>query len=599
MKQSLWKHLSFSFWFGLFLLVSVFAFGQASVKEVMDDVVTRMYATMSEEALSNLDDQAILNFITEEEREVFAGKYWYFDTNVPIIVSIIRNVDQAVVPFWLGETGFKKTDLVVKNSENWLYEVWQKAFDAGRVQLGINGFDQHTTPYFVGVGAQDPSADLRLTNFYPDNQAGFDLREGAFIYHDWDELVLTEVPKELIGNRLLTTIRGRAFEAHLIRAFRETPFPSSAEPDQVVLTWSEDPRTTQTIQWRFNSTVTDGVIRYREKTTRSDVDFTEAPATYVLLEERFLMNDRYIHHFTGTLRNLKPGTTYVYFVGSPAKKQWSEEAEFTTAPDGPAPFTFVLTSDSHNSDVWGSLLVKAFERHPQTAFSMIAGDLVRTGHFRDHWDELFHYPRNIFNRRVVTPAIGNHDTQYGLGARLYLAMFGLPENGPEQIEKERTYSIEYGNAFFAFLDVTSPMEKQTEWLEKQLAQTKATWKFAVMHFPLFEIRSDYNEIHRESTQLFDKYHTDFVLSGHTHYYLRTHPMKNGKVVDSPAEGTVYLTTVSVPGRERRRGYPLPDFVAAAFGGDALYQTFDIDGNRLVMRTYNMNGDVRDELVIEK
>jgi hypothetical protein len=31
----------------------------------------------------------------------------------------------------------------------------------------------------------------------------------------------------------------------------------------------------------------------------------------------------------------------------------------------------------------------------------------------------------------------------------------------------------------------------------------------------------------------------------------------------------------------------------------LYQTFDIENNKLVMRTRNIKGEVRDELVIEK
>ena len=66
--------------------------------------------------------------------------------------------------------------------------------------------------------------ELRFSNFFPANQHIATMTVGAFTYHDWDELVLTEVPIELNGQKLLTTIRGRAREAHLVNAFRKTPF---------------------------------------------------------------------------------------------------------------------------------------------------------------------------------------------------------------------------------------------------------------------------------------------------------------------------------------------------------------------------------------
>ena len=151
-------------------------------------------------------------------------------------------------------------------NENYRYEVWQKAFGPGRVELGINGFDNHRPHYFVAVAETPEPPKLKLTGFFPEKQTVSVLREGSFTYHDWNELVLTEVPAALRGQSLLTTIRGRAREAHLVEAFRQTPFASSAKPDLITLTWSDDPRTTQTVQWRTRSTaVADGMVRYREE----------------------------------------------------------------------------------------------------------------------------------------------------------------------------------------------------------------------------------------------------------------------------------------------------------------------------------------------
>ena len=190
-----------------------------------------------------------------------ATKYWHFDVDVPVVVSVIRNVDQPVTPFWIESAGFKKTDHVVKN-EMWSYEVWQKKFPPGRVELGINGFDMHRSVYFVCCRPTAIGCKSQHLQPLPRRGGGRHDERGASTYRDWDELVIEDLPESLEGQLLLTTFRGRAREAHLIGAFRKTPFPSSAKPDQVVLTWSDDPRTTQTIQWRTGNTVKRGVVRY-------------------------------------------------------------------------------------------------------------------------------------------------------------------------------------------------------------------------------------------------------------------------------------------------------------------------------------------------
>lgn len=124
----------------------------------------------------------------------------------------MRDANQPELPFWLAATGLRKTDVPVANAE-YQYEVWQKSFDAGRVGLGINGFIQHRPHYFVCVGPQAANALLELSQFIPAAQEPGEMREGAFICQDWTELVLTKVPDELKGQKLLPTFRGRARRA--------------------------------------------------------------------------------------------------------------------------------------------------------------------------------------------------------------------------------------------------------------------------------------------------------------------------------------------------------------------------------------------------
>jgi calcineurin-like phosphoesterase family protein len=228
---------------------------------------------------------------------------------------------------------------------------------------------------------------------------------------------------------------------------------------------------------------------------------------------------------------------------------------------------------------------------------MLAGDLVDTGLYRDQWDQLFTHLNHFSSKRPLVPAIGNHDDQEGLGASMYLKMFALPANGPSEIEPERAYSFRYGNALVAMLDIASPMEPQVAWLDRVLSKTDARWKFVMLHFPPFTMSNEYEDLGRVLTRLCDKHHVDVVMNGHIHVYLRTCPMKGGKRMDKPSEGTTYITSIAVPSRKFKR--KTPDWVAAFVSGPALYQTFEIDGDRCVYRACDLDGRVRDKLVIEK
>lgn len=569
----------------------------ASVAEAMDAMVTRLYATFDQDTLASLDTAAIEQFITPEERDTLATKHWYFDVDVPVVVSILRETTQGSLPFWIKEAGFTKTDLKVTNIQDWTYEVWQKPFDAGRVALGINGFDKHRPHYLVSVGPQEPGTTVNITNLHP---AKFSIEEtapGSTCYHDWSENVLKEVPDALLGQQLLTTIRGRARDAHLIGGFRITPYPSSKAPDQVMLTWSDDPKTTQTIQWRTSTDVSGGAVRWREKEGDAQGIVSAEPTR---IQDRMLVNDRYVHRFTATLRELTPDTTYIYAVGDPGGDVWSAEAEFTTAPASTSePVTFLVTGDTHQKESWGALMEIALARHPEAAFYNIAGDLVNTGQYRSDWDEFFHHGRNTINRIPLMPSLGNHDVIDGLGPGVFKSLFALPEHGPDTLEPEQAYAFEYGDVLFINMDCTAEIAVQDAWLEETLKNSTATWKFASYHFPNFDPRykEDYQVITDHWSALFEKYHVDMVFQGHTHRYFRTTPIRNETPMESPANGTIYVCTIAIPNRPGRTAEA--PYIAKAFSGIPLYQTITVEGNRLVYEARDAEGALHDALTIEK
>jgi hypothetical protein len=380
---------------------------------------------------------------------------------------------------------------------------------------------------------------------------------------------------------------------------RTTAFPLSVEPDQVCLTWSGDPRTTQTIQWRTSPKVDDGVVLYRDKSSQTN-EYTEKTAARSEVEDPGTSNDPVNHRFTAALDGLAPGTAYTYRVG--AGETWSEWSEFTTAPQTATPFSFLYLGDPQlGLDTWGRMLHAACERHPAAAFCVVAGDNVNRGNNRDEWDNLFQAARGVFDRRPYVPALGNHDCAKEEGPRLYLSLLTLPENGPREIGPERAYSFEYGNALFVVLDSNSPPEAQRPWLEQQLQSTKATWKFAVYHHPAYSSapRRDNVEVRESWGSLFDQYHVDMALQGHDHGYLRTKPMRAGQEVASPAEGTVYVVSVS---GTKLYDVEQHEYAAKSIEHLSTYQVIDIetrDENKLTYRAYDMDGTLQDELVIVK
>ncbi|WP_229208898.1 metallophosphoesterase family protein [Dyadobacter luticola] len=147
------------------------------------------------------------------------------------------------------------------------------------------------------------------------------------------------------------------------------------------------------------------------------------------------------------------------------------------------------------------------------------------------------------------------------------------------------------------LDVTLSIPNQTAWIEEQLKNSKAKWKFAMFHFPPYNVEEPYDEIMREWCSLFDKYHVDMVMNGHMHYYLRTKPMYAGKAVDSPVKGTIYMMSISVPGKQEI--WNEEEYAVKRYRNGPLYQHISIKGDQLFYKCFDPEGNVKDELVISK
>jgi predicted phosphodiesterase len=116
---------------------------------------------------------------------------------------------------------------------------------------------------------------------------------------------------------------------------------------------------------------------------------------------------------------------------------------------------------------------------------------------------------------------GNHDTRLGGGAR-YIEHFGFPN-----------YSFDLGPAHFTAFNTSAGdiSEEDFTWLENDLMESNADWKFVFTHIPPFDPRPTENHtLLNLSTStrllsLFENTGVDTVFVGHIHMYNQT--MRNG------------------------------------------------------------------------
>jgi acid phosphatase type 7 len=584
-----------------FLAPAIFAHtgSHASVHDTVAGVIERIRKSGRGEEAMKWKAADAEKFLTPSEAEILGSEHIRFTVTQPVRVYVVRGKDPAEELFWLQSRGFTKTNIAWTENKIAL-NVWQKDFPAGEIGLGVNSLTGGGAHYLVVLGGEK----VELTDLYPGRLRTAALTNGVEIYADITNK-FAAVPDQLKGLRLIRTLNAARNDGKLLDIFRRTQHPATPRPDQVVLTWSDDPRTTQAINWRTSLKSRDGAVRFQPKRDASPLrpNRRSIKTVKAFTEKVFtptLINDPLENRHTAVIRNLEPDTTYIYSVGTGGPDTWSDEFEFTTAPAGVKPFSFMYMGDAQNGlDRWGSLLKSAYLNRPDAAFYIMAGDLVNRGADRDDWDDLFYNSSGIYDRRQLVPVIGNHECQGG-HPTLYLKQFCVPTNGPNNIEKERAYSFEYSNALFVILDSNLPAATQTNWLSQTLASSKATWKFVTYHHPAYSsAKTRDNEGVRELwTPIFDKYKVDLALQGHDHAYLRTYPMFGQKKMTNAAEGTIYIVSSSGVKFYEQGKF---DYTAVGFTNIATIQTLDIQvsGDRLHYRSYDLERKLRDEFVIEK
>ncbi len=571
-----------------------------SVHDTVANILERFRQELNPEQVRNLNRQKALELLQPEERKVLSSGFLTFHLNKPATIFIACSPGDRA-PFWLTDQGFTHSALTLTTPHDGAYEIWQKEVAAGDVGLGVNSIDGGGKHYLVFIKPRAKKA-VEIKNVYPGQHKVVPARQGERYYAD-DDGILETLPPELTGAMMIQTLRANRDVAKLTGELVVTRFPSTPQPDQIVLSWEGDPRTTQTITWRTDTTITDAFVMYQLK---EDYTFfhrkepAKTKASTMKLKTDDLVNDRSVNRHSITLQGLRPNSTYIYSVGDTSNNRWSEISEFNTAPDRVIPFSFMYLGDAQNGlDRWGTLMQNAYRQRPDMAFVLMAGDLVNRGAKRDDWDDLFYNGAVVFSKKPLMPTIGNHECQGG-HPTLYLKLFHLPTNGPQSLEPERAYSFEYSNALFVIMDSNEDAQKQAPWLDAQLTNSKSTWKFVMFHHPIYSSAKgrDNSKIHDAWLPIFDKHHVDMVLQGHDHAYLRTYPMRQDQRAASAKEGTIYVVAVSGTKMYEQGTF---DYTEKGFTNTSTFQILDvqISGDRLLYRSYDLDGKPVDEFEIKK
>lgn len=305
------------------------------------------------------------------------------------------------------------------------------------------------------------------------------------------------------------------------------------------------------------------------------------------------------------LEGLQTETSYYYQIlssDSAGKEVTAEVSTFMTAIHPETAFAYAIMGDHRTyPDRFEKIANLAYAERPN--FVINVGDVVSKGTEKNQWIDEFLFPGRKLMARVPTYiSIGNHERN----ADWYYKYVSYPK-------PENYYSFDFGNSHFTIVDSNQPLvpgNAQYEWLEQDLAQSQATWKFVVHHHPPYSSdENDYGDTvekfektdrgdvdMRKVTPLYDKYGVDLVWCGHIHDYERTWPLRDGKV--DQEKGVIYIQTGG-GGAELENFAPTRSWFTAKVFRGWQYCYCAIHGKTLRMMAYDIDGRMYDYIDLKK
>ncbi|MHA8105986.1 metallophosphoesterase [Aquirufa sp. 5-AUSEE-100C1] len=366
-----------------------------------------------------------------------------------------------------------------------------------------------------------------------------------------------------------------------------------------------------------------------------------------------------------TIDSLSSNTRYFYKIVTETQSLGDSTYFFQTAPTKGAKnkISFWSTGDMFPGqlqlDVFNGF--KKFIGNKYTNLYLTVGDNVYAGaNDADFQANFFQVYQSLLKQSAAFPSVGNHDYDYTNQKQddpniAYFQNFSLPQKGELggiPSNKEAFYSFDYGNVHFICLDSHAYGEDnirlwentsaQLTWLEQDLKNNKQDWTIVYFHYPIYtkgSYDSDSNtgfnlpifNLRNLLVPIFDKYQVDMVLTGHSHIYERSKPLK-GHIGTSdtfdPFKHAPQSSTGKYDGSENSCPYLLETskptqngtlYVVNGVGGGtkparpdgphkAMYYSnasvngsfyVEVENNRLDAKFLDTNGDVLDKFTVFK
>jgi 3',5'-cyclic AMP phosphodiesterase CpdA len=414
---------------------------------------------------------------------------------------------------------------------------------------------------------------------------------------------------------------------------------AGAWPDRIVTTFSADPATTLSVNWRTAGEVTSG--RAQIAPALPDARFDQAAITVAAVSETIDLAAVSragiripVAHNAGlgsatyhsvVFQGLEPDMLYAYRVEG-ADGKWSEWFQTRTAPrSGPVRFIYLGDAQNGLDSHWPRVIRAAFQTAPDARFILHAGDLVNRGSHDLEWAQWFRAGGFIHGMVPAIPVAGNHEyEQLGLTEAdrqraltfLWRPQFSLPlAPGLPADLQETVYDVRYSDDLHIFvLNSNAPdYEQQAQWLDAKLAASTARWRIVTQHHPLYSSGRE-----RDNPRLRDallpvllRHQVDLMLQGHDHTYARGAIDEPPQVPRRAAAGdtkrlaTLFVNSVSGPKQYEFRENGWTDYAPTGVNLDRsgentqFYQVISLDGDTLHYAAYTADGALYDEVRLTK
>lgn len=285
------------------------------------------------------------------------------------------------------------------------------------------------------------------------------------------------------------------------------------------------------------------IIKKSGSMNTDNVDWGNAKQVKASMVERTDVDGKKWHVYKAHVRDLTPGATYFYKVGSetsgysPVGTLTVEKSE--SEIDG---VTFLHLTDCQEDYKdkyyrWADVLRAAYNKYPQSSFVAFTGDL--TNHSEEylnmyHWIWGLDAPGEILRNMAISPSSGNHDEwDYSFTDRFDFKYADFMPDTDAELKTGGCYYYTYGkDILFINMntndgDWTKEFKAQKVWLKEILEKYKDyKWKVVQLHKGPMSTgdhskNGDVEDYRDELCPIFSKYNVDLVLQGHDHVYTRT------------------------------------------------------------------------------